>query len=246
MAPYSNIISKPFSTGYVASREQEVTAATVIGIAIAITGNVLISLALNLQKLAHKRVDVDKQARAEERQPTTRQNGVRGGNGEAAGRGGEYLTEDSEDGEGPYTEEQPEARALVHSPVTRSTSVPILETQPLLSQDINEFPRSYGAGSASSNPPLKPNRTPTLRFASQSCFPRSRDSAEAPHTLLPVDAILEESASSRAVKGDLKAEENGSESDYLKSKLWWVYSYHLLCIHTICPQVVGVRPDEHR
>jgi hypothetical protein len=36
------------------------TTQTVIGIAVAISGNVLISLALNLQKLAHKRLDVER------------------------------------------------------------------------------------------------------------------------------------------------------------------------------------------
>ncbi|KAJ3864884.1 magnesium transporter NIPA-domain-containing protein [Lentinula novae-zelandiae] len=38
----------------------ELTTGTVIGISVAVAGNVLISLALNLQKLAHKRLDAEK------------------------------------------------------------------------------------------------------------------------------------------------------------------------------------------
>jgi hypothetical protein len=36
------------------------TTRTLVGIAVAISGNILISLALNLQKLAHKRVEKEK------------------------------------------------------------------------------------------------------------------------------------------------------------------------------------------
>lgn len=36
------------------------TTRTLVGIAVAISGNILISLALNLQKLAHKRVEREK------------------------------------------------------------------------------------------------------------------------------------------------------------------------------------------
>ncbi|KAF4602260.1 hypothetical protein EYR40_005465 [Pleurotus pulmonarius] len=44
----------------------KVSTATFIGITVAIAGNVLISLALNLQKLAHRRLEEDKAGRSEE------------------------------------------------------------------------------------------------------------------------------------------------------------------------------------
>lgn len=44
----------------------KVSTATFIGITVAIAGNVLISLALNLQKLAHRRLEDDKAGRSEE------------------------------------------------------------------------------------------------------------------------------------------------------------------------------------
>ena len=50
----------------------QVTTRTFIGIVVAVSGNVLISLALNLQKLAHKRVQERKQDANQDERPCTR------------------------------------------------------------------------------------------------------------------------------------------------------------------------------
>ncbi|KAJ7047522.1 DUF803-domain-containing protein [Mycena alexandri] len=178
----------------------EMTTATFIGISVAIGGNVLISLALNLQKLAHKRMEVEKQ----DRQATPPLN-----------NGASHPDEISEAGEYPQPEVAHvpllEAAVLVsRRPDYGSTSRPGSSTD-LQDHEINVSPKKT----------LLSNlfRSKRQRAANGNASERT--------TLLSVDVITEEQAmAGRRPKREPEDEppefEAGNESDYLKSKLWWL------------------------
>ncbi|KAJ7638641.1 DUF803-domain-containing protein [Roridomyces roridus] len=153
----------------------ELDTATVIGISIAITGNVLISLALNLQKLAHKR---GAEERAVSKDPPSHPNGI---------------SEEAED----ETEPPVEATVLVSS--------------------------NYGSTSSDT---LTTN-TPKKTFVSRIFRPKRTNGAVSERaTLLPVDVITEEQAMGgrrprHTRRKPEDTDEEGNESDYLKSKIWW-------------------------
>lgn len=229
------------------------TTATFVGIMIAITGNVLISLALNLQKLAHKRVEQANAARG--RQSPDQKNAAssaRNANGETESRraGNPSLDENDED--------------LAQEDTAQGRLIP--ESSPF-TQDRAPAQRHYGSGNNaisqnSRSPHQKKMRTfvsrlVPLRFRSQR---ESTDSAldntiSEETSLLPVDIITEDSVENTQpprrkkigeVTPDVQGE--GKESDYLKSKLWCVFYrvvYSRLWM-VKCGQVVGIHTYECR
>ncbi|TFK43367.1 magnesium transporter NIPA-domain-containing protein [Crucibulum laeve] len=199
------------------------TTATFIGIMVAITGNILISLALNLQKLAHKRVKAKQTA-------AYRHNGQQKGRPSRGDRedAGPSLDENDEDRER-NNEDRDEGASIGAPPPMFGASS---ETQPLI-----PFPEShtghYGStpsedASVSSAPPEHSlaSRLVPLRFRS-----KPQPGAKSPKhvdAMLPVDVMSEEAAlhgipvSRKKKSNDLDEDHGGNESDYLKSKLWWL------------------------
>ncbi|EMD40451.1 hypothetical protein CERSUDRAFT_111052 [Gelatoporia subvermispora B] len=204
----------------------QITTATAAGIAIAISGNVLISLALNCQKLAHRRLE---EAYEREDHDQAAENGAAGGAHKSAGRSRDAF-EDADDEEISLQTSPRSASA----PVTPTVAVP--ETEPLLPiAAAHDRDTTYGAASDTTIP----FRPKTRRFFSFLPFERNRGRAHAAdrthlastHALMiPVDVVPMHA--DRSQRHDPNSNENGhandksgtserNESDYLKSKLWW-------------------------
>ncbi|RDB22614.1 putative magnesium transporter NIPA6 [Hypsizygus marmoreus] len=198
----------------------KLTTAAFIGIMVAITGNVLISLALNLQKLAHQRVEVD----GRERRQQDRQRG-------------KYNGLERRQSQEPSLDENDEDRPRAPTPESRTHDVIIsVESQPLV-----PFPQSspslrdYGAISSDRNagaPRASPrsNRSFVSRLIPVWFHSNERNDWDAisrpsiiPVNVISADALLQEQATSQKKK-PLKpyALEEGNETEYLKSKLWWL------------------------
>ncbi|KAJ7499071.1 DUF803-domain-containing protein [Mycena latifolia] len=176
----------------------ELNTATVIGITVAITGNVLISLALNLQKLAHKRGEAEKL----ERRRTT--NGASHPNG--THEAGEYPR-------------PPEALP--------SDDEPLPQAAVLLAQrsDYGSTSRS-GSNTSLHQMAVSPKKTLLSRLFRKQ-HQAANGIASERTTLLPVDVITEEQVMSarrpkRKPSNEVLDFEEGNESDYLKSKVWWL------------------------
>ncbi|KAF7331959.1 DUF803 domain membrane protein [Mycena kentingensis (nom. inval.)] len=154
------------------SKLPELTTGTALGISFAIAGNVLISFALNLQKLAHKRAEAERihlreQARA----------------ANSASTSASESTGSSEHSDGP----------------------PVADAAILV---------AYG----STDTIQTPKKTLISRL-----FTSKRQSVSERTALLPVDVIQEEtSESSQQSIREADDTEEVNESDYLKSKLWWL------------------------
>jgi hypothetical protein len=203
---------------------------TIIGISVAIAGNVLISFALNVQKLAHKRVELANLQRSRERElqvPTNSQAYARRAHPNRVDEGEEHddRTEGRNRVEGSGFDVF--GGLIVDSP-TR-TSVPLIETEPLLATR-RPSPRVYvpepGLGNGHiraqhSTPAPKRKLLPRL-FAARLWNPQP-EAEDAP--LLPVEAVT---AATKAKKIDTKRQgssqddKNHNETEYLKSKLWCV------------------------
>ncbi|KAK0231079.1 magnesium transporter NIPA-domain-containing protein [Armillaria fumosa] len=175
---------------------------TVIGISVAIAGNVLISLALNVQKLAHKRLDAEKSSLLND-----------------SGRNGTALKpQDDGHSSGPSLNETDEDQETEVASVARPDDEPDIfrypETVPLMSPNGRT---NYG----SSPSPRKPHKRSFAEFLSRPKFGRM---PTVPIATIPVDVVVEESASPQQNKFNEngRAEElEQNEGDYLKSKLWW-------------------------
>ncbi|KAF5370101.1 hypothetical protein D9758_001204 [Tetrapyrgos nigripes] len=204
---------KPFPdylSGYRREILPELTTATVIGITVAVAGNILISLALNIQKLAHKRLDAEKAARNPAGNNTLAQSKSNGNTRLSS------MEEDNEDDEGSDS-----IIPMNHSEPSTSSTNPS-ETQPLLlfpqSQPSNEY------GSA----PQKPKDSFLSRI---SPFQKKNKILKA--SAMPVDVVGGESILQRfpdnhkpsptpTSSGASSQIEDGNESEYLQSKLWWL------------------------
>ncbi|KAF7301407.1 DUF803 domain membrane protein [Mycena indigotica] len=164
-----------FTAPDLGSKLPELTSGTVIGITVAITGNVLISLALNLQKLAHKRGEAERvklreQVRAEASQRASPSNG-----------------------ESEQQTELPPAVLVVQ--------------------------QNYGSTSHLSTP----KKTLVSRlFPSKRQHPTSERTTLLPVDVIPEEEIVNQSTHHRKPEDDEDDLETGNESDYLKSKLWWL------------------------
>lgn len=174
---------------------------TVIGISVAVAGNILISLALNVQKLAHKRLDAEKLSSLND-----------------LGRDGTAKPQDDDHSSGPSLNERDEDQETEVVGVAHSDGESDIfrypETVPLMSPNGQT---NYG----SSPSPRKPHKRSFADFLSQPRFGRR---PKVPIVTIPVDVVVEESASSQQNKFNEngRAEElEQNEGDYLKSKLWW-------------------------
>ncbi|KAF9045910.1 DUF803-domain-containing protein [Hymenopellis radicata] len=158
----------------------ELDTATVVGITVAVAGNVIISLALNLQKLAHKRLDAEKLK--------ANGDGKRVSTGPSLNERDEENLVDSSGDESEHT-----IRGL-----SRAS-----ESEPLLPLGR---PRVYGAPEPSSK----------STFVT---FLASPFRKKTPASIIPVDVVMQSPPQS---KTPAETVDEGNESDYLKSKLWWI------------------------
>ncbi|KAF9557247.1 DUF803-domain-containing protein [Agrocybe pediades] len=183
------------------------TTRTFVGIVVAISGNVLISLALNLQKLAHKRVEKMRldASRSAQRHDTS-------------------LTELDEDDEEQSMQASAEEEDVF---LDRPPATVDAELRPLTSHP-EPLIRNYG-GSGSSTPTPNGRRDDVKRsFISRLNPLRTRQKLAQVKYTLPVDIMSEDAAlhglaSRNHKKHDTKdnvLDEN--EGEYLKSKLWWL------------------------
>lgn len=192
------------------------TTQTFIGILVAITGNILISLALNLQKVAHKRVESLRKAL---------DNGKRRRHLENNG-----YNDLSEGGvsEGPSLDEQDEDRELLE---VRRTKMDVFSDPSSDIQLLTAFPESeatlqhYGTNSSRAHStvtkPLKTKRSnPSRRLLSRSFSKKAVSGRRKP----PDDHISEEQVLLPTHKGlddESEAEHQiPKEGNYLKSKIW--------------------------
>ena len=206
------------------------TLKTVIGIAVAVVGNVLISLALNLQKLAHLRLAKERKRARMEREL--------------------HVSGDRRYSRSPHD------RTPSEDPATGSHE---LETQPLIQDSSTNVPRArYGASAsvgtrrddsrsrksiASTRGRIlgKPQRKPN--FASRFlpfCIGHGikGDHGNISHTqevsAIPVDVIPAEHLVTLNGNRSHKCpspevwEDEGTESDYLRSKLWYVFLHWMV------------------
>jgi hypothetical protein len=191
----------------------KLTTPMILGIVVAITGNVLISLALNLQKLAHKRIE----ARILAHQQPSRKNGK-------ANHGSSFTpSREHRRAAGPSLDENDEDDLLRHP--EGSSHHDATESQALFSIPNPSSPTSdYGATWLEQhNVPGRPRLTSDLES-------RTLPSGADEHSI-PVDVVTEESTpndqqgrrqklSRKTAKVDLT--EEGNETEYLRSKLWYV------------------------
>jgi hypothetical protein len=192
------------------------TTQTFIGILVAITGNVLISLALNLQKVAHKRVETlnKKALDNRKRRRYTENNGYND------------LSE-SRVSEGPSLDEQDEDRELLE---VRTTQLDVFSDPPSNIQLLTTFPESeatlqhYGTnasrGHSAVTKPLKTKRSNASRSLLSPFFSKKAVSGRR----IPPDDMSEEQRLLPTHKGlddESEAEHhNPKEGNYLKSKIW--------------------------
>jgi len=181
--------------------------ATIAGISVAISGNILISLALNCQKLAHRRLEKERELN---RVGTSNnnQNGIK----PSLQDNSLQATESEENGALTPTGGILQLYNVSHPRETDgSSAAAVSETQPLLS------------------PPERhdlPVRKRSLFKKIVSWSQRGEHvHIEPTQSLLPVDVITvrpsnasEEETSSKGGEED----NDVNESDYLKSKLWWL------------------------
>ncbi|KAJ2916521.1 hypothetical protein MD484_g3937, partial [Candolleomyces efflorescens] len=187
---------------------------TLLGIVVAISGNTLISFALNLQKLAHKRMQQRK--RMANKVPKHSSSNI-----------ADTVPEEPD-------EEDQQAREHERDQDTdrsqASATATLTETQPLMV--LSSASGDYGTAT----PPApgavveqsKARRTLVSRLVPFR-FRARKGSAAAP--ILPIDVVTEAAAlnalsskntngSTTAGEGDDKVED--TEGDYLKSKSWWL------------------------
>ncbi|KAG6832949.1 hypothetical protein H0H92_004833 [Tricholoma furcatifolium] len=186
----------------------KLTRATFIGIVIAISGNVLISLALNLQKLAHKRVEAGISAKRKQC-------------GEVTSENGQHRRSN-----GPSLDERDEEHMPTPTPPDSNERA---ESEPLIPFPYSPSPADYGSTSVV-NPGDDSHSRPA--FSSRligALFRRNRPRQPAlpvPYeAIIPVDVMSEEAALCQQgskhtyIRHDMA--EEGHETAYLKSKLWW-------------------------
>ncbi|KAG6880299.1 hypothetical protein C0992_000076 [Termitomyces sp. T32_za158] len=183
----------------------KLTRATFIGILIAVSGNVLISLALNLQKLAHRRIEAGYQVK---HPGTANANGARRRRSDSL-----RLDEHDED-------------------VTQTTSLLDLsspEIRPTEAGPLLPLPHTPGYGSAAHGPNGGVVNRDRSRSVSSQVVPAWRKSGRPPsdaslNGAMAVDVVSEETALLRQNSKSQRQNmvEDGHETAYLKSKLWWV------------------------
>ena len=201
--------------------------ATVAGISVAIAGNVLISLALNCQKLAHQRLERDRAQTKEE---------VRDDRSKTAQNGEPRI--DEEDEEATPAQQLSRAQQSRHGAQAlgaATSAVAVVETHPLVSSPTDAATRNYGTNStngrerAVSHPSFFRRFKPWGRRAKSAASSLERTYIGATTSLMPVDVVTvrpvsphrsdEEPSNGK----DQEFPEDANESDYLRSKLWCVH-----------------------
>jgi hypothetical protein len=183
-----------------------------IGIVVAISGNVLISLALNLQKLAHRKVELARARKSREQQDISTSNGVSSSSRPISLRERGHTDDDNQ--YATRLSEEPEDVFSIRA-----------ETQHLLSP-LHDLRRNYSE--PSNTTANRPKRTLFSRIFS---FPIRKPRSSAVHTINSEQPLEDAShalhAPSRVANGgqangklETKLIEGGNESDYLRSKLW--------------------------
>ncbi|KAI0637919.1 DUF803-domain-containing protein [Trametes polyzona] len=173
-----------------------ITPSAAAGIGVAIAGNILISLALNCQKLAHRRLEREREAAGQElRRPTP------------------YRSSSAPSG--PPLQRPAQPLNTAHS--TPVAAVTLLETEPLLEREEGE-PEQTGALLSS-----KPARRWLFAYRNPA-RDADRSHLASTHALMPVDILPVVADEQDDHNGPSQKEDsqNSSETDYLKSKLWWL------------------------
>ena len=195
--------------------------ATVAGISVAIAGNILISLALNCQKLAHRRLELERESVQESlNQKTTPDRPINGSN--ALG-----VTE--EENIGHSTSDDPflssDDTDNETDTITPSTAA-LLETAPLLGDNDRITPAYSANGPAppiiTTKPPWYTRMPPWKRRTEQMTREAEDDQLGSAHSLVPVDTIAVRPKGTQRENSAGSNMSNGNESDYLRSKLWYV------------------------
>ncbi|GBE79366.1 DUF803-domain-containing protein [Sparassis crispa] len=201
----SNVLFMLFKDPDVIARLPHLTNATIAGIVVAVSGNVLISLALNCQKLAHKRLERARET-ADRRLEWN------------AGQEGSATSEADNSQATSFTEGGADVS---------NRAVALIETEPLLSTSNGTPSPAYGTSVT-----LRPTKKPTIfsrlsRISRHDTHPMkdtdqshlaALDPVDVVPILLPGDGRTKNSSTEE--RGN--SSNNGNESDYLKSKLWWV------------------------
>jgi len=187
----------------------ELTRGTIAGILVAISGNILISLALNCQKLAHKRLEKERESRT----GTPRSDEIEEEGGDDGGR--------------------PQSEILAPPESTRGEiengSVPVVavvETEPLLGATDRES--SYGTPAIVTKPTILSRFSRRYGRDVRNIEDADETHLASAHALIPVDVIparIEQGSDGQSKQRRAELETSdvdmGNESDYLKSKLWW-------------------------
>ncbi|KAH9894380.1 DUF803-domain-containing protein [Cubamyces lactineus] len=179
----------------------QITTSTAAGIGVAILGNILISLALNCQKLAHRRLETERQTKAQELRRPKPHRSTSAPTGRVSG-------------------ERP------HQPLSTTHSTPlaavaVLETDPLLEDSEESLDHTQP------QTPTQATPNPSRRWLFSHYNPArdaDRSHLAGTHALMPVDVVpLRSDSSSQQYARNSKEElHDGNESDYLRSKLWWL------------------------
>lgn len=198
------------------------TLQTIIGITVAIAGNVLISLALNLQKLAHIRLEkAQKQARLERELHVS---------GDALRSRSPHDQRPS--GDPAACSHESETQPLIQgSSTSRSRACYGNSTSPGMRRDDSRSRKS--TSSARGRRPGQPSRKPS--FVSRYIpfhlgqhggvnenVSHTQETLEIPVDVIPAERIVATNGNGkRAPPSPELWEEEGTESDYLRSKIWW-------------------------
>ncbi|KIL00278.1 hypothetical protein PAXRUDRAFT_130245 [Paxillus rubicundulus Ve08.2h10] len=198
------------------------TLQTVIGISVAIAGNVLISLALNLQKLAHSRLDRERdQVRRERGNGRSKHSGRVPHLGAADNHcRSRYIAQDSL---------QLETQPLIPH---RSSSSPPTTSYGLTHNDTStadDDTRSRRSGNATRSSRRRQQKqgfsSRFLPFQLNLGNNTSDSSVIHAHRLetseIPVDVIFPDRNGRTRNAHAQESDEGGNESDYLRSKIWW-------------------------
>lgn len=187
------------------------TTQTFIGILVAITGNVLISLALNLQKVAHKRVEKALDNRQRRRH--------------SENDGYNDLSE-SRLSESPSLDEQDEDRELLEVRRSQldvfsdpSSDIQILTAFPESEPTLQHYGTNSSRGHSTVTKPLKTKRPNASRLLLSRSFSKKTGSGRR----IPSDDNMSEEQgllpTHKGLDNELEAE-SPKEGTYLKSKIW--------------------------
>lgn len=186
---------------------------TVAGISVAIAGNILISIALNCQKLAHGRLERDRElARGQSKKDQ------RDGAAKSSRNGIATLITEEEDVEDYGTDNA--GQDYVNGEIDHPEELPtmaVLETQPLLA-------RSDASNDAHALNSSRPTRTVSIlgRF-NPWARKHTHNQSQSAHSLVPVDVVTVRPGNVTDQEQSGTGQGNdGNESDYLRSKLWSV------------------------